>query len=164
MCCDINGAIGCSDTNSLPWYVPLDLRYFKKITIGQSVIMGYNTYRSLGKPLSGRDNHVLSNKLVDHNSKYVNFHRNLEDAIFRISYSKPDNQVFLIGGAKTLANNLHKVNRIYLTVLDKAFNGDIHMPDITENGEFIITDCIEEVCPTTGVGCLFSIWERLKSD
>jgi len=56
----LNGVIGDSETNSIPWYLPLDLKYFRSKTQGQTVVMGSRTYRSIGKPLPNRRNVVIT--------------------------------------------------------------------------------------------------------
>jgi len=116
---DENGLIG--KFNTLPWHLPADLKYFKQMTTGKTIIMGSNTYISLGKPLPNRKNIVISRNKVD--DERIETYSNLEDAIS----NHPDS--FIIGGAQlykyAIENNL--IDVLYLTVIHHDFGkGDAY--------------------------------------
>ena len=123
---DDNFLIG--NNNELPWYEPNDLKYFKKVTTGKAVLMGYNTYLSiinrLGKPLPKRENYVLTYETQLPLGGIVV--KDL-DALIE-SYS--DKELFVIGGKMVYENLLSKVERLYLTRVSGKQIGNIFFPNI----------------------------------
>lgn len=123
-----NKVIGKS--NDLPWYIPEDLKRFKSITTGHTVIMGRNTYQSiferLGKPLPNRRNIVVSSTL-EPDTADVEVAPNLEQAI----KTADNNEVFIIGGEQLYRYALDKkyVDRMYITLINSDFQGDAFFPD-----------------------------------
>lgn len=116
---DINGLIGKG--NTLPWHLPADLKYFKEVTTGKTVIMGKNTFLSLGRPLPNRKNVVVTSQNL--NDEKIETFKTLEEAI----KNNPDS--FIIGGAQiykyALENNL--IDTLYVTVIDHDFgDGDAY--------------------------------------
>lgn len=116
---DKNGLIGID--NQIPWYLPADLTYFKETTTNQVIIMGSNTFFSLGKPLPNRRNVVISKR--DLKIEGIEVFKNLEEAL------KVYKNCFIIGGARiykyAIDNNL--VDEIYLTKIDHSFeDGDAY--------------------------------------
>lgn len=116
---DINGLIGKG--NTLPWHLPADLKYFKEVTTGKTVIMGKNTFLSLGRPLPNRKNVVVTSQNL--NDERIETFKTLEEAI----KNNPDS--FIIGGAQiykyALENNL--IDTLYVTVIDHDFgDGDAY--------------------------------------
>lgn len=115
-----NSVIGYK--NALPWNISEDLKYFKKITINHSVIMGRKTFESIGKPLKDRRNIVISRDktLKIEGVEVVN---SLDDAIFR---NKDQNEIFIIGGeqiykmAMPFATNMH-ITKVYTNIEGDAF-------------------------------------------
>ena len=123
---DENGVIG--KNNQIPWYLPDDLKRFKKITMGHPIVMGRKTFESIGKPLPGRENIVLTkNKKLELKGCTV-FHSEKE----LIDYCKrlKDEEIFVIGGANLFKIFLPYVDRIYLTKIYKRFEGDVFFPEI----------------------------------
>ena len=117
----------------MPWDIPEDMAHFKKLTSNNIVIMGRNTYNSIGKLLPNRINIILSrdkNFTVD--GAYVE--ENIEDA-FSIAnnISKKENkEIFIIGGGKVYEMTIALADRLYVTLIDKAFDGDVYFPQINE--------------------------------
>lgn len=111
-----NWAIG--KDNKMPWHIKGDLLYFKQITTGHPVIMGSNTYKSIGKPLSYRTNIVVSHKYVSGAITVPS----LKDA-YSVA-EKVDNQCFIIGGAQLYKASINDADFLYLTrvhtVIDDA--------------------------------------------
>jgi dihydrofolate reductase len=111
--------------NQMPWYLPADLKHFKSITLKHPVIMGRKTYQSIGKPLPGRRNIVVSRdtKLRLEGVEVVN---DLEQAITLCNESS---EVMVIGGANIYQQMLSRAARLYLTFIDLDVEGDTHFPD-----------------------------------
>ena len=102
-----NWAIG--KDNKMPWHIPADLYWFKEVTTGHPVIMGSNTYKSIGKPLPNRTNIVVSHKYI---SGVVMAH-NLKEA-YSIA-EKIDDQCFIIGGAQLYKSAINDADYLYVT-------------------------------------------------
>ncbi len=102
--------------NELLWRIPDDLKRFKALTMGHPIIMGRKTFESIGKPLPGRTNLVVSRSSLS-----------LEDAIAQAK--KLDTQeVFIIGGAQIYEQALPYADRLYLTVIDDTKEADAYFP------------------------------------
>jgi len=120
---DENWIIGKKE--GLPWKLPADLKHFKTLTTGHTVIMGRKTYDSIGKPLPDRINIVISRN-----------NPNISDCINVSSVKEaleaaPDNQeIFIIGGAEIYNQFLPLTQKIYLTKIHHQFNGDIFFPKL----------------------------------
>jgi dihydrofolate reductase len=110
---------------SMPWHLPADFAYFKKSTMGCPIIMGRKTYDSIGKPLPGRQNIVLtrSTDLVIEGCDVVT---SLDDALALVSSEK---EVFIIGGQQLYEQALPVANRLYLTHIQASLEGDTCFPD-----------------------------------
>lgn len=125
-----NGCIGIN--NQLPWYLPEDLKYFRRLTTGGVVIMGRKTYESIGKPLPNRTNIVISRKAGYH-PEGIKVVSSLEDALdlaAQVSEINGIDDVFVIGGAQIYALALPLANRLYLTEVQKTVEGDAFFPPI----------------------------------
>lgn len=121
-----NNVIGVK--NKLPWYLPADLKRFKKITMRHHIIMGRKTFESIGKPLPGRTNIIMTrNKnLKIKGSIVVN---SLSDA-FKTAKENGETEVFVIGGAEIFRKALTKANKIYMTKVKAKIKGDVFFPKI----------------------------------
>ncbi|WBA82453.1 dihydrofolate reductase [Endozoicomonas sp. GU-1] len=125
-----NNAIGIN--NKMPWYLPGDLRYFKAVTMGKPVIMGRKTFDSLGKPLPGRTNIVITR---DHNWHHegVSVVHNLDDGIALAEAANLINgneEIMIIGGEQIYRQAIDQADRLYLTRVYQSFDGDAFFPDI----------------------------------
>jgi dihydrofolate reductase len=111
--------------NQLPWRLPADLAYFKTITSGQTVVMGRKTYESIGHPLPGRKNIVLS---TQHNFQPpdVLVAGSIEAVLDRAAAEA----VFIIGGALIYQQFLPYSGRIYLTLVESFFEGNVFFPEL----------------------------------
>jgi len=116
-----NGVIGAN--NRLPWRLPADLKRFKQITLGHPILMGRKTFDSLGKPLPGRTNIVITRN-KDLKTCGALTAPSLEDAI---RLCRDDEELFLIGGASIYEQALPLADRIYLTLIHQDFEGDTLM-------------------------------------
>ncbi len=119
-----NGVIG--HQNRLPWRLLADLKRFKALTLGHVVIMGRKTYESLGKPLPGRTNLIVTRQPAFKACGALTA-GSLDDAL-RLCASDPE--AFVIGGATLYAEALPLADRIYLTEIHQEIAGDTVMPAI----------------------------------
>lgn len=121
---DENNGIG--KNNQLLVHFPADLKHFKKITSGHTILMGRKTYESMGKALPNRRNIVISRN-KDYELSDAETTDSLEKAI---SLASAENEVFIIGGAEIFKQALPLLNKIYLTRIHKAFEADTFFPQI----------------------------------
>ena len=128
-----NGAIGLN--NQLPWYLPEDLKYFKSVTMGKPLIMGRKTFDSIGRPLPGRANIVLTRDL-QWTSDGVEVVQSVEQALVagEIACEAADvDEIMVIGGEQIYRMTIDLADRIYLTQVDADVEGDAFFPDIDLN-------------------------------
>ena len=118
-----NGIIG--KCGKLPWHLPEDLQHFKKLTLGHPILMGRRTWESLGKPLPGRENIVISRQ-AGFEAPGASVARSVEGAI-ALCVGEP--VVFVIGGADLYAATLPLADGLVLTELDRDYDGDTRFPD-----------------------------------
>ena len=118
--------------NKMPWHLPADLQWFKSVTSGSPILMGRKTYDSIGRPLPKRLNIVLSrnNNLKIEGCSVVN---SLDSALSIAQNSNRDDisndELFIVGGANLYEAFIDKADRLYLTLIDEAFEGDTFFPD-----------------------------------
>jgi len=125
-----NNVIGLN--NDMPWHLPADLQWFKKTTLGSPIIMGRKTYESIGRPLPGRLNIILSRdtKLKIDGCTVVN---SLEDALnIAKEADNSKDEIFITGGAHLYNKFLADVDTLYLTQIDAELEGDTFFPDYTK--------------------------------
>lgn len=114
--------------NQLPWYIKGDLQNFKRLTAGHTVIMGRNTFNSIGRPLPNRYNIVLNHTPED--IPGVTVVSSLDDA-FATARAQPT-QTFVIGGATVYAQTLPFATHLYLSFIKQEYAGDIYFPEYNE--------------------------------
>ena len=117
-----NGVIGRD--NQLPWRLPEDLAYFKKTTMGAPVVMGRKTHESIGRPLPGRRNVVVTRDATREFAGCDVVH-SLEQAL-TISAADKVPEIFLIGGAQLYAEGIQLAQRLLITEVDADVEGDAH--------------------------------------
>jgi dihydrofolate reductase len=124
---DEHNAIG--NHNELPWHLPEDLKFFKRTTLGKPVMMGRKTYESLGKPLPGRLNIVISrNNMVL--PEGVLLYHDIQTGLDRLRHEH-DEEGFVIGGGKIFEDALQYADRIYLTRVHTVVpHADAYFPKI----------------------------------
>lgn len=121
-----NGVIG--KDNKLPWHLPADLKHFKELTTGHTVVMGRKTFESIGKPLPSRTNIVLTRDrsfrhdgiLVTHDFSTIH---------------KIKGEVFIIGGSDIYELFINEADRLYITRIHAVIHGDTHFPYIPNHFE-----------------------------
>ena len=120
---DQNQLIG--KNNALPWHLPADLKFFKKMTTGHTIIMGRKTFESIGKPLPNRRNIVLTRNKDWMPSTDVEFFLSIEEATKTI---KPEEKAYIIGGANLYKQALPVVDEMLITKIEHVFDGDAYFP------------------------------------
>ncbi|MCD9121554.1 MULTISPECIES: dihydrofolate reductase [Cupriavidus] len=148
-----NGVIGRD--NTLPWRLPEDLAHFKRTTMGAPVIMGRKTWESIGRPLPGRRNIVVSRN-PELRLDGAETASSLEDAL-RLCVGVE--QVFLIGGAQLYAEALPSADRLIVTEIDADIDGDAHFPDIDPQ-RWIATERERHHSEPNGFDYAFVTYER----
>lgn len=121
-----NNVIG--KDNQLLWRLPNDMRYFKNVTWGMPVVMGRKTYESLGKPLAGRTNIVITRNKA-WKADGVSVVSGLDDAIF-LTKEMDVKELMVIGGGEIYKMAMPKARRIHLTRVDAELEGDTYFPEI----------------------------------
>ncbi len=111
--------------NKMPWHLPAELAYFKRITTGHPIIMGRKTFESIGRPLPNRRNIVVSRNTSFH-SPGVEVANSLETALALCAKENP----FVIGGASLYAEALAITQKLYITEIDADLVGDTFFPPI----------------------------------
>ena len=128
-----NNVIGLN--NDMPWHLPADLQWFKKTTLGCPIIMGRKTYDSIGRPLPGRLNIILSRDTelrIDGCTVVHSLEEALEVAEVDDNPNNTKNEIFITGGAHLYNKFLADVDTLYLTKIDAELEGDTFFPDYTQ--------------------------------
>ena len=128
-----NRAIG--KDNKLLWHLPEDLKYFKRITMGKPMIMGRKTFESIGRPLPGRLNIVVTRQ-AEWNYDGVKVVSSIDDAM-RVAEAQAfidgTDEVMMIGGAELYKATLPVADKIYLTRVDANIEGDAFFPELSDD-------------------------------
>ncbi|WP_276359861.1 dihydrofolate reductase [Daejeonella sp. H1SJ63] len=122
---DENNGIG--KDNQLPWHLPADLKHFKNLTSGHSILMGRKTFDSIGKALPNRRNIVISRQSELH-YQGIELCNSLEEAI---KLCKNEDEIFIIGGAQIFDQALPLSDILYLTIIHHNFDADTFFPEIS---------------------------------
>ncbi|WP_066061270.1 dihydrofolate reductase [Neobacillus soli] len=121
---DENRVIG--KDNQLPWYIPEDLKFFKRVTIGHPIAMGRKTHESIGRALPGRENIIITRQQGYHSEGCTVFY-SIEDFV-KYCHEQND-EIFVIGGAEIFNETFEHVDRLYVTLIQEAFAGDTFFPE-----------------------------------
>jgi len=151
---DRNHLIG--NNNQLPWHLPADFAHFKSVTMGKPVVMGRKTFESIGKPLPGRTNIVLSRNQETQFEGVVCV-SNFADAVAAV----PDaEEMMIIGGSTIYEMLLPHTDRMYLTYVDAAFEGDAWFPEFDNNQWFESESVTRQADEKNSYSCRFVTLER----
>jgi dihydrofolate reductase len=151
---DRNRTIG--KDNRLPWRLPDELAYFKKVTMGHPIIMGRRTYESIGRPLPGRTNVVLSR-----DENYQVDGCTIAHSVQEIMDKYEGSPYFVIGGAQIYRQFLPYAERLYVTFIDHDFKGDEWFPEINWPQWQLIAEQPGEINEKNPYTYYFRIYERL---
>jgi dihydrofolate reductase len=115
--------------NKIPWHLPEDFKWFKRMTTGQVVVMGRKTFESIGKPLANRETIVLSRGAFQYPGV-----RRVSD-LGQIDLASETREVFICGGAQVYAQALPLCSDLYLTLVKRVVEGDAFFPGFEEEFE-----------------------------
>lgn len=111
--------------NQLPWHLPADLKHFKNLTMGNPILMGRKTYESIGRPLPGRLNVIITS-----NRNYQAAGCTVVDSIEKaLEITQESDELFIIGGASLYRGMLPLTQRLYLTLIHQDIEGDTYFPE-----------------------------------
>lgn len=152
-----NNAIG--KDGKMPWHLPNDMKHFKNITWGMPVVMGRKTFESLGKPLPGRKNIVISRQPA-WKAEGVVVVKNMEDALF-VAKQSDANEVMVIGGGEIYRAMMDKARRIYLTRVEAEPEADTFFPSIDPAQWYLVNQKNHEADEKNAFNHSFQVWERV---
>lgn len=142
MICAVGKNLAIGRNNQLIWKLPNDLQHFKEVTLGRTVIMGNRTFESIGRPLPGRKNIVVT-LTENYEASGCEVRNSLEEVLNE--YKKSKEEVFVIGGATIYKLSLPYADKLYLTLVDDApSDADAFFPDYSEFGKVISREEHEE--------------------
>jgi dihydrofolate reductase len=142
MICAVGKNLAIGRDNKLIWDLPNDLKHFRDITAGHTVIMGDRTFESIGRPLPGRKNIVVS-LLENYEAPGCEVRNSLEEVLDE--YKNKEEEVFVIGGATIYRLSLPYADKLYLTLVDDApADADAFFPDYSEFTKEILREEREE--------------------
>lgn len=160
MAMDKNKLIGSE--GGLPWRIPGELAYFKRVTMGKPVIMGRKTFDSIGKPLPGRANIVVTRNAA-WTAEGVTVVSSLEDALAAgqaALIEQPAEEMFIIGGASLCSAAMPKTDRLYLTVVDKAYTGDTWLDSFEWSDWQVASENVQSLEDTGGLPVTYFVLEK----
>jgi dihydrofolate reductase len=129
--------------NTLPWRLPADLKRFKQLTMGHTLVMGRKTYESIGRPLPGRTTVVVTRQR-DYAPEGVQVAHSLEQAL---ELARGD-EVFIAGGADLYRQAMAHVRRLYLTRIGRDYEGDTFFPEVDLSGWRLVAEEHHEATAT----------------
>ncbi len=124
--------------NTMPWHLPADLAYFKRVTLGKPVLMGRKTFESIGFPLPGRQNIVISRNR-NYSAKGIEVVTCVDDALALV---QTVDEVMVIGGATIYQHCLAKADKLYITHINAELEGDTQFPvyDVVNDWQLISSE------------------------
>lgn len=160
MAMDKNKLIG--QAGGMPWHVPGEMAYFKRVTLGKPVVMGRKTYESIGKPLPGRPNIVVTRD-ADWFADNVTIVHSLDDALTAGSEAAEQasaSEIMIIGGAGLCRDAMPITQRLYLTVIDKAYEGDTWLDSFHWEDWRVVSEDPQDTTQTGGLPVTYWILEK----
>lgn len=154
---DKNRVIG--KDNQLPWHLPADLKFFKKTTMGHPIVMGRKTHESIGKPLPGRENIIVTRNKQYQPEGCMVIHSLAE--LKRLE-AKKEEEVFVIGGAEIFKTIFPIADRLYITMIAHEFAGDTYFPEFNESDWNLVSIAKGETDESNPYEYSFNIYERIQ--
>ncbi|MCC0091024.1 type 3 dihydrofolate reductase [Aeromonas veronii] len=144
--------------NQMPWHLPADLAHFKRITLGKPILMGRKTFESIGRPLPGRRNLVISRN-PDYQAEGIEVVGSVEAALALLAGSSVE-ELMVIGGGHLYAEMLPSADCLYLTRIDLAVEGDTRFPAF-DDGQWQRIECESHPADEKNPHPYsFEIWQR----
>lgn len=150
---DNNRLIG--KDNDLPWHLPADLQHFKSVTMNKPILMGRKTYDSIGRPLPGRQNIVITRSDIE--IEGVTVVNSIDEAIVA---AKDAEEVMVIGGSSIYELVLPEVQRMYLSYVEGEFEGDAWFPEFDENEWKIMDEKVQAADEKNAHACRFVTYDK----
>lgn len=150
-----NRVIGCQ--NQLPWHLPEDLKYFRRVTMGKPVIMGRKTFESIGRLLPGRLNVVVTRQ-PDWSFPGAQVASDLQRAV-ELASQQGAEEVMIIGGSQIYEQAIPIADRIYLTQVHRSYEGDAWFPKLIE-ADWQEVSCEDGIDPDSGIKFSFVTLQR----
>jgi dihydrofolate reductase len=141
-----NGVIGNDQT--IPWRIPSDMAFFKQTTMGKPIVMGRKQYETVGRPLPGRANIVITRRQGYRPEGVLVFH-DIDAALEKaaeIAAADGVDEIMIIGGGELYAQLMERADRLYITDIDLAPEGDVRFPAIAPE-QWVVVD-LPEVTPS----------------
>ena len=148
---DKNHVIGYE--NKMPWHLPGDLQYFKEMTMGKPIIMGRKTFESIGRPLPGRRNIVITRN-KNYSAEGIEIVGSLDEAL-ELAGDVPE--IMIIGGAQIFEQALEIADKLYVTLIHHEFKGDTYFPQYEG---WHMTSCQEPIQAAEGFTFQYCIYEK----
>jgi dihydrofolate reductase len=128
--------------NKMPWHLPADLKHFKSVTMSKPIVMGRKTFESIGKPLAGRENVIIS-KNIDYFADGCIVVHSIEDALTLLADYK---EIMVIGGGFLYSQIIDQADKLYLTYIDLEIDGDTCFPEFKHLNptEICRTKCVRD--------------------
>ena len=150
----------------MPWHVPGELAYFKRVTMGKPVIMGRKTFESIGKPLPGRTNVVVTGNL-SYRAEGVEIVHDLASAIdvaTRVceTGATQASEMVVIGGAGLCRDAMAITKRLYLTLIDHAFQGDTWLDSFSWDDWTVVEENVQSLQDTGGLPVTYWVLEKAE--
>ena len=142
--------------NDMRWHLPADLQYFKKITLGKPIIMGRKTFESIGRPLPGRRNIVISRD-VNYTADGVDTVTSVDAALALVEGVE---EVMVIGGGAIYKHCIHVATRLYITHIEADIDGDTQFPEYDLNVWKKISTEVRPVDEKNKYALNFCVYER----
>jgi dihydrofolate reductase len=142
--------------NDMPWHLPADLAYFKKTTLGKPIIMGRKTYQSIGRPLPGRKNIVISHD-SDYKAEGIEVVGSVEAALALVNDVE---EAMVIGGGAIYKHCLPVAQRLYITHIDANINGDTYFPEYDLKEWQLAVSDVREADEKNSYPLRFNVYER----
>ncbi len=147
--------------NDIPWYLPSDLKYFKKMTLDHHIIMGRKSFESIGRPLPKRTNIIITRNpfFIASNCLVTN---SVEEAL-AIAQDNGETEAFIIGGAQIYDLSKQYWDRLYLTEVDLEVEGDVRFPDFDMTEWTLTSESPQKADEKNEVDYNFKIYEKKPS-
>jgi dihydrofolate reductase len=151
-----NNVIG--KDNEIPWYLPADLRYFKEKTLGHHILMGRNSYLSIGRPLPKRTNIIITRNPYYLVSGCVVVH-SIEEGL-QYAAANGETEAFIIGGGEIYQQAMDYCDRIYLTAVDANVEGTVFFPTLDQTMWTLCEETFKKADEKNEFDYCFKIFER----
>lgn len=153
-----NNVIGIN--NHLPWHLPVDMKYFKDMTMGKPIVMGRKSFEELGRVLPGRPN-IMITRQKDYTAEGLYAVPSLEAGIEKAKTFGTE-EIFITGGGEIFKMALPIIDRLYLTRVHAEVTGDTYFPEFDPRGWKLVKNERHEKDEKHAYALTFQVWEREK--